>query len=84
MAALKDGGEIRLIYRTTQSALHIIYGSTDELTIILDQHATKRLPAPISLNFDMQITEFVDERIRRTSTVYQGVLQIEKDYTAQY
>lgn len=84
MATLKDGGEIRLIYRTTQSSLHIIYGSTDELTVVIDQHATKRLPAPLSLNFDMQVTEFVDERYRRTSTVYQGILQVEKDYTAQY
>lgn len=84
MAALKDGGEIRLIYRTTQSTHHVLYGALDELTVVIDQHATKRLPAPLALNFDMQVTEFVDERSRRTSTVYQGVLQIEKDYTAQY
>jgi hypothetical protein len=84
LAALKDGGEIRLIYRTTQSALQIEYGPTDELKVIFDQDTTKHLPAPLSLNFDMQLTEFVDVRKRRTATVYQGILQIDKDFTRQY
>jgi hypothetical protein len=85
MAPLKDGGEVRVIYRTTQSMHHVVYGSTDELTIVLDQYATKNLPAPLSLNFDMQVTAFSFGPDRqRTSTVYQGILQIDKDFTRQY
>jgi hypothetical protein len=84
MAALKDGGDIRLIYRTTQSTLHVLYSTTDEMTIILDQYATRRLPAPLNLNFDMQVTEFDAGKAIRTSTIYQGSLQIEKDFTTQY
>lgn len=84
MAALKDGGEVQLIYRTTQSTLHIEYGATDELKIVFDQDTTKRLPAPLTLNFDMQLTEFVNVKKRRTATVYQGILQIDKDFTTQY
>ena len=45
-AALKDGGDIRLIYRTTQSARQVLYGSVDQLTVLIDQKLTRRLPAP--------------------------------------
>lgn len=83
LAELKDGGDIRLIYRTTQSTLHVRYGNTDEMTIVIDQYATKRLPAPLTLNFDMQVTDFGEKAVR-TSTVYKGTLQIEKDFTTQY
>jgi hypothetical protein len=82
-APLKDGGDIRVIYRTTQSARQVLYGTTDELTVLIDQRLTRRLPAPMALNFDMQITEFNGEN-RRMSTVYQGVLQVDKDITSTY
>jgi len=82
-AQLKDGGDIRVFYRTTQSVNQVTYGSTDELTVIIDQKLTRRLPAPLPLNFDMQITEFNGEK-RRMSTIYQGVLQVEKDITSTY
>jgi hypothetical protein len=82
-APLKDGGDIRVFYRTTQSARQILYGPTDELTVLIDQRLTRRLPAPMALNFDMQITEFIGEG-RRMSTIYQGVLQVDKDITSTY
>lgn len=82
-AALKDGGDIRVFYRTTQSTLQVLYGGTDELTVLIDQKLTRRLPAPLALNFDMQITEFDGDK-RRMSTIYQGVLQVEKDITSTY
>jgi len=82
-APLKDGGDIRLIYRTTQSARQVLYGSVDQLTVLIDQKLTRRLPAPLALNFDMQITEFNGED-RRMSTIYQGVLQVDKDITSTY
>ena len=82
-AALKDGGDIRVFYRTTQSLNQILYGGADELTVIIDQKLTRRLPAPVGLNFDMQITEFDGDK-RRMSTIYQGVLQVEKDITSTY
>jgi hypothetical protein len=82
-AALKDGGDIRLFYRTTQSINQVVYGSVDQLTVLIDQKLTRRLPAPLTLNFDMQVTEFNGEN-RRMSTIYQGVLQIDKDITSTY
>lgn len=82
-ATLKDGGDLRVLYRSTQSTLHVVYGATDEMTVVIDQKLTKRLPAPLALNFDMQVTEF-DGTYRRMSTVYQGVLQIDKDFTTLY
>ena len=83
-AALKDGGDLRVLFRTTQSTHQVLINAPDELTVIIDQKSTKYLPAPVALNFDMQITEFIDMKKRRTSTVYQGVLQIDKDYTTLY
>jgi hypothetical protein len=82
-AALKDGGDIRVFYRTTQSPSQVIYGSVDQLTVLIDQKLTRRLPAPVALNFDMQVTEFEGEK-RRMSTIYQGVLQVDKDITSTY
>jgi hypothetical protein len=82
-ATLKDGGDIRVFYRTTQSPNQVIYGSVDQLTVLIDQKLTRRLPAPLALNFDMQVTEFNGEN-RRMSTIYQGVLQIDKDITSTY
>jgi hypothetical protein len=82
-AALKDGGDIRVFYRTTQSPNQVIYGSVDQLTVLIDQKLTRRLPAPVALNFDMQVTEFNGES-RRMSTIYQGVLQVDKDITSTY
>lgn len=81
--ALKDGGDIRVFYRTTQSIHQILYGITDELTVVIDQKLTRRLPAPLALNFDMQITEFIGDK-RRMSTIYTGVLQVDKDITSTY
>jgi hypothetical protein len=84
VAALRDGGDVPLIYRSTQSTRHVIYGPTDELSIVLDHDSTRGLPAPLSLNFDMQITEFEAENVSRVSTVYRGMLQIERDFTTRY
>jgi hypothetical protein len=82
-APLKDGGDIRVFYRTTQSPNQVIYGSVDQLTVLIDQKLTRRLPAPLTLNFDMQVTEFEGKK-RRMSTIYQGALQIDKDITSTY
>jgi hypothetical protein len=84
LAALKDGGDIPLIYRSTRSTLHVLYGQSDELTVVLHHEATRDLPAPLSLSFDMQITEFEAEKVRRVSTIYSGMLQIERDFTTRY
>lgn len=84
VAALKDGGDVPLIYRSTASVFEVQYGHTDELTVVLDHQATRDLPAPLSLNFDMQITEFEAGKAWRFSTVYRGTLQIERDFTTRY
>jgi len=84
-AEVREGGEVPVIYRTTEQPTDILYGPLDELTVVIDQNATKDLPAPITLNFDMQLTEFMfGPDYQRVNTVYQGSLQIEKDYTRKY
>jgi hypothetical protein len=84
VAALKDGGDVPLIYRSTEFVFEVLYVPPDELTVVLDHQATRDLPAPLSLNFDMQITEFEEGKAWRFSTVYRGMLQIERDFTTRY